>query len=106
MTQYRHDEPTLETVTWGSVEPPGLTFDPLWEVTGVLGPSREGVTASLLPVPPPLPEAGTWRGALSRFALVTDMDRCLDLAGRLGRWSWETLLLLACGDRLVLTVCC
>lgn len=130
MTQYRNGELTLETVTRGTAKSLEIVmldltyvlasdrrlklwrvmrvFEVTWlELPDVLGTSLEAVTASLLPVPPPLPEAGTWRGVLSRFALVTDNDRCLDLVGRLGRWSWETLLLLPCEDRLVLpNVCC
>lgn len=78
----------------------------LWRVTWLLVVKRTSplvtlgtsldttVTASLLPVPPSLPKAGGWRGVLSRFALVTDADRCLMLCllGRDGRCSWETLL--------------
>lgn len=131
MTQYRNDELTLEAVTWGTVKSLEIVVLDLvyalvsvlrlalwwvmwvfevtwWALIDVLGTSLEGVTASLLPVPPPLPE-GFWRGILSRFALVTGKDRCLILClmGRLGRWSWETLLVLPWRDWLVFaTVCC
>lgn len=117
MTQYRNDELTLEAVTWGTVKSLEIVvLDLVYALVSVLrlalidvlGTSLEGVTASLLPVPPPLPE-GFWRGILSRFALVTGKDRCLILClmGRLGRWSWETLLVLPWRDWLVLaTVCC
>lgn len=64
----------------------------LMEVVNVLGPSLGVGSASLLPVPPPLPEVGAWRMKLSRFALLMDADGCLDLAGRTGRWSWGILL--------------
>lgn len=76
------------------------------EVVNVLGPSLGAGSASLLPVPPPLPEVGAWRLKLSRFALLMDEDGCLDLAGRTGRWSRGILLPLACGYRPVFIVCC
>ena len=88
----------------------------LWEFAGtwtalpdVFVTSLEAVTASLLPVPPPLPDMGTWRAVLSWFCLVTlKEDRCLMLCldGRLGRWSCETLLMLPCEGRLVLPAAC
>lgn len=82
------------------------TVDPL-EVVNVRGPSRGAGSASLLPVPPPLSEAGARRLTLSRFALLTDEGGGLDRPGRTGRWSWGTLLPLACKDRPVfMIVCC
>lgn len=57
------------------------------EVVNVLGPSLDVRSASLLPVPPSLPDVGVWCLKLSRFALLMDEDGCLDLAGRTGRWS-------------------
>lgn len=60
--------------------------------------------ASLLPVPPSLPDPVTW------CDLMKDEDRCLTpyLLGKLGRWTWTTLLLLLpYEDRLDLpSVCC
>lgn len=76
----------LRLVLWRAL----WVFAVTWKAPiDVLGTSLETVTASLLPVPPPLPEVGTWRGALSRFSLVTAQDRCLMpcLLGRLGKWS-------------------
>lgn len=77
------------------------------EAVNILRPSLGAGSASLLPVPPPLPEVGAWRLKLSRFALLMDADGCLDLAGRTGRWSWGILLPLACGNLPVfMIVCC
>lgn len=86
----------------------------LWRVTWAFAVTcvvfvtslKVALTASLRPLPPPLHDAGAWRAALSRFP---DKERCLILClvGRLGRWSLDTLLLLPCGNRLVLpAVCC
>lgn len=74
------------------------------EVVNVLGPSLGAGSASLLPVPPPLPGVGGWR--LSWLALLMDEDRCLDLVGRAGRWSWGILLPLLCGNRPIFTIVC
>lgn len=97
----------MDTVTWGTVilDPELilasgrrlalwlLVFEVTWwDLPDVLGTSLEAVITALLPVPPPLPVARTWRGVLARLALVA--DGCLDLVGRLGRWSVDTLLLL------------
>lgn len=99
----------METVPFGTLETlvPDLESDRKLELEppDARGASFEGVTASLLPVPPPRPERGTRSGTLSRLALATAEDGCLDLVGMLGRWIMESLLLRPSAVFLPASVC-
>lgn len=81
----------METVPFGTLETLAPDLETELELPDVRAASLEGVTASLLPVPPPRPEMGIRSGTLSRFALATAEDGCLDLVGMLGRWIMESL---------------